>query len=62
MQSNQTIEMTTSQCHLCEQKMNRSAYLFTKEIVICGVCYHHLERLPEVVIRSVERFLIGNVM
>ena len=56
MQSNQSIEITPSQCHLCEQKMNPAAYPLTKEIVLCQGCYHHMERLPEVVIKSVERF------
>ena len=62
MQSNQKIEITTSQCHLCEQKMNPTAYPFTSAIVLCRGCYHHMERPPEVVIISIERFLVGNVV
>lgn len=62
MQIDQSIEITAAHCHLCEQKMNPTAHPFTKEIVLCRGCYHHMRGLPDVVIESVERFLIGNVV
>ncbi len=48
-------------CELCEQKMNPTVNIY-KNIRLCKACFHHMDKLPEVVAKSVERFLIGNVV
>jgi hypothetical protein len=49
-------------CELCEQKMNPTVKIYNKDTHLCKVCFHHMERLPDIVAKSVERFLIGNVV
>ena len=62
MQIDKNIEIAAANCQLCEQEMNPTGYPLNEEIVLCRGCYHHMKRLPEVVIKSVERFIIGNVV
>ncbi len=49
-------------CELCEQKMNPTVKIYNNDTRLCKACFHHMEKLPEVVAKSVERFLIGNVV
>jgi hypothetical protein len=49
-------------CDLCEQKINPTVKIYNNDIRLCKACFGHMENLPEVVAKSVERFLIGNVV
>jgi hypothetical protein len=49
-------------CELCEQKMNPTVKIYNKDTRLCKACFHHMEKLPDIVAKSVERFLIGNVV
>jgi formylmethanofuran dehydrogenase subunit E len=49
-------------CDLCEQKMNPTVKIYTNNTRLCKSCFDHMENLPEVVAKNVERFLIGNVV
>ena len=57
---NQSID-PLQKCELCEQKMN-SAGIIYNNIDLCKAYFHPMEKLSEVVAKSVERFLIGNVV
>ncbi len=48
-------------CDLCEQKMNPTVNIYN-DIRLCSECYQHIQNLPQIVAKSVERFLIGNVL
>lgn len=50
------------QCELCEKKRNTETRVFSNDTHLCEVCLNHVEKLPEIVAKSVERFLIGNVV
>lgn len=49
-------------CELCEQKMNPTVNIYNNNTRLCKACFHHMEKLPDIVAKSVERFLIGNVV
>ncbi len=49
-------------CERCEQKMNPTVKIYNDNIQLCKACFDHVEILPELVAKSVERFLIGNVV
>jgi hypothetical protein len=49
-------------CELCEQKMNPTVKIYNHNTRLCKACYQHMGNLPEIVAKSVERFLIGNVV
>jgi hypothetical protein len=49
-------------CELCEQKMNPTVQIYNNDTRLCKTCFDHMGSLPEVVAKSVERFLIGNVV
>ena len=48
-------------CELCAKKMNPTVHLYD-DIRLCTVCFNDLQNLPEIVVGSLERFLIGNVV
>ena len=49
-------------CDLWEQKINPTVKIYNNDTRLCKACFGHMENLPEVVAKSVERFLIGNVV
>ena len=49
-------------CDLCEQKMNPTVKIYNNDTRLCKTCFDHMESLPEAIAKSVERFLIGNVV
>lgn len=61
MNSGNQIIDSSQKCELCEQKMNPAVKIYNN-IRLCKACFHHMEKLPDVVAKSVERFLIGNVV
>lgn len=50
------------QCTLCEQKMNPSVRIYNDHICLCSACYGRMQNLSEPAARSIERFLMGNVI
>jgi hypothetical protein len=49
-------------CDLCEQVMNPTILIYKDQTCLCKACYDHMLRMPEPLAKSVERFLIGNVV
>lgn len=50
------------QCTLCEQKMNPSVRVYNDHICLRSACYCRMQNLSETAARSIERFLMGNVV
>ncbi len=61
MDSNEQLRETLQKCDLCEQKIN-PAVKICNNICLCPACFHHIQKMPEIVAKNVERFLIGNVV
>lgn len=53
---------TLQKCELCEQKMNPTVKIYNNDTRLCKTCFHQMGKLPDIVAKSVERFLIGNVV
>ncbi len=49
-------------CELCEHIMNPTVKIYNNNIRLCKACFHHMGKMPEIVAKCVERFLIGNVV
>jgi ribosome-binding protein aMBF1 (putative translation factor) len=49
-------------CDLCQRRMNPTIHIYGEDTRLCNDCYCQLESAPEVVAKSIERFLIGNVV
>ncbi|MGD8835092.1 MAG: hypothetical protein PVI54_11840 [Desulfobacteraceae bacterium] len=49
-------------CDLCELVMNPTVNIYSDDCHLCNTCFREMENMPEVVAKSVERFLIGNVV
>jgi hypothetical protein len=62
MQSDQKTIGTLKSCDLCDQKMNPTIHIYGDDTRLCNDCFYRLERAPEMVAKSMERFLIGNVV
>lgn len=62
MHSDDQLSETVPKCDLCERKMNPTVRIYNDNTRLCSACFHHVEKLPDIVARSVERFLIGNVV
>ncbi len=60
-QSNDTLDKL-SICDLCEQKINPTVRIYNNDIRLCSKCFDHIEKIPEAVAKSIERFLLGNVV
>jgi recombinational DNA repair protein (RecF pathway) len=56
------IKMLVEKCGLCEQKMNPTVKIYNNDTRLCKTCFDHMENMPDVVAKCVERFLIGNVV
>jgi hypothetical protein len=56
------VESLVEKCELCEQKMNPTVKIFNNDTHLCKACFNHMENMPKVVAKCVERFLIGNVV
>jgi hypothetical protein len=48
-------------CNLCDEKMNLTLDS-RNDIYLCSECFQHTQDSPQIVAKSVERFLIGNVV
>lgn len=53
---------TPPKCELCELKMNPTVKIYNNHTRLCTACFYQMEKLPEIVAKSVERFLLGNVV
>jgi hypothetical protein len=62
MQSDQKTIETLQNCDLCERRMNPTINIYRDDTRLCNDCFCRLERAPELVAKSMERFLIGNVV
>ena len=49
-------------CDLCERKTNPTERVYNNYTSLCSECFSHMQNLPEIVAKSLERFLIGNVV
>jgi hypothetical protein len=49
-------------CVLCDQEMNPTEKIFNTHTRLCSTCFYRMEKQPEIVTNSIERFLIGNVV
>ncbi|MGD9006809.1 MAG: hypothetical protein PVG41_02750 [Desulfobacteraceae bacterium] len=56
------IRLLVEKCELCEQKMNPTVKIYNDDTRLCKTCFDHIENMPEVVAKCVERFLFGNVV
>jgi NAD-dependent SIR2 family protein deacetylase len=62
MKSDEKSSDAIPKCDLCEQKMNPTVRIYNDNTRLCSACFHHMHNLPEIVAKSIERFLIGNVV
>jgi recombinational DNA repair protein (RecF pathway) len=62
MRSDKQTTDALQKCDLCEQKMNPTVKIYNNDTRLCKTCFNHMENMPEVVGKCVERFLIGNVV
>ena len=62
MESNKTNMDTAKKCDMCDQKMNPTVNAYKEDTRLCAACFGHMQCVPEHLARSVERFLIGNVL
>ena len=62
MESKEQPTNASPKCDLCEQKMNPTVKVYNNHTFLCAACFHHMKNLPEIVAKSLERFLIGNVV
>jgi hypothetical protein len=60
MKPNDQSTEANERCDLCEQKMNPTIRIYNDNTRLCGPCFHHMEKMPDILAKSVERFLIGN--
>jgi hypothetical protein len=51
-----------NKCDLCEQTMNPTIHIYKDRTFLCKACFGHMQQMPEPLVKSVERFLIGNVV
>ncbi|MGD9006961.1 MAG: hypothetical protein PVG41_03515 [Desulfobacteraceae bacterium] len=49
-------------CDLCEQTMNPTVHIYKDQTCLCKACFSHMQQLPEPLVKSLERFLIGNAV
>lgn len=62
MQSDQKTIRTLLNCNLCERGMNPTINIYNDDTRLCNDCFYQLERAPEMVAKSIEWFLVGNVV
>lgn len=62
MQSEKHSFSANLKCDLCEQKMNPTVNIFKNDHKLCKACFIHMQNIPDVVAKSVERWLKGNVV
>ncbi len=62
MKSDEQSNEAIPKCDLCERKMNPTIRIYNHNTRLCSACFYHIQNLPEIVAKSVERFLIGNVV
>ena len=62
MNSDQRTIDTPQYCDLCQRRMNPTIHIYRDDTRLCNDGFCQLESAPEVVAKSIERFLIGNVV
>lgn len=62
MKSDKRTTDALQKCELCEEKMNPTVKIYNHNTRLCKACFDHMENMPEVMAKCVERFLIGNVV
>lgn len=62
MKSEEQSLSTSLKCDLCEQKMNPTVNIYKAHHNLCKACFQHMQNLPEVVAKSLDRWLNGNVV
>lgn len=62
MNSDDQMKKTNARWGLCERKMNPTVRIYDDNAHLCSTCLHRLQNLPEIVAKSIERFLVGNVV
>ena len=62
MNTGQKSMPTPPKCDLCEKTMNPTVKVYHDHTRLCKSCYAHMEKMPEILARCVERFLCGNVV
>lgn len=50
------------QCELCQQETHSEASSCMTRPRLCPACAHQTEKLPGILVDSVARFLLGNVV
>lgn len=53
---------TLQKCEFCERKMNPTVRIYKEHNRLCSICFANVENMPEIVLKSVERVLVGNVV
>jgi hypothetical protein len=62
MKTEPTTKELQQKCELCEQTMNPTIHIYKEQTSLCRACFGHMQQLPEPLVKSVERFLMGNVV
>lgn len=62
METNATTSAIQKKCELCEKTMNPTIHIYKDQTCLCKACFNHMQQMPEILEKSVERFLIGNVV
>lgn len=61
MNSDEQSSEAIPKCDLCERKLNSAVRNYNRTH-LCSVCFQRIQNLHEMVAKSVDRFLIGNVV
>lgn len=51
-----------NKCELCNQKMNPTVKIYKNHTRLCKACFQHMEIMPSIVAKCVERLVVGNVL
>jgi formylmethanofuran dehydrogenase subunit E len=62
MERKETIVPVDQRCDLCERLMNPTVNIYKDDYRLCNACYYQMGQMPLVVVKCVERFLVGNVV
>jgi Zn finger protein HypA/HybF involved in hydrogenase expression len=49
-------------CERCDRETKPTAIIFREQRYLCPACCEHLRKLPAIVVKYIERVLIGNVV
>lgn len=62
MNPDEHLRPVAPRCDLCERRMNPTVRIYNDNIHLCTACFEHVRNLPEILAKSIERFLMGNVV